>query len=166
MNRMRRIFGVVAGALLAAAVAAPATRANEQSELTKVTFERPVEIPGHVLEPGTYYFTRAYNGSGPDMNLIEIYSAGDRSTDIFLQTESVLRPKTERNDHTVLTFAKEAKGEPLTLVEWFCPGETYGHLFVYTAQKETQIREAAKITLTGTRLGGASVAHASLVSGK
>lgn len=166
MNRMQKIFGVVTGASLALAMAAPVTRANKQSELTKMTFEQPVEIPGHVLAPGTYYFTRAYNGSGPDVNLIEIYSAGDRSTDIFLQTESVLRPETERNDQTVLTFAKEAKDAPLTLIDWFYPGETHGHVFVYTPLKEMQIRESAKIVLAGTRLGSAPVAHASLAGGE
>lgn len=166
MNRMQKIFGLVAGAALAMAVAAPVTRASEQTELTKMIFEQPVEIPGHILAPGTYYFTRADNGNDPDLNLIEIYSAGDRSTDIFLQTESVTRPVMETNDHTVLTFATEAKDAPLTLMDWFYPGETYGHMFVYTPQKEMQIRESAKITLAATRLGSAPVLHASWVSGE
>lgn len=166
MNRIQKIFGVMAGAALATAVAAPVTRASEQTELTKMTFDQPVEIPGHVLAPGTYYFTRIDDGNDPDVNLIEIYSAGDRSTDIIVQTASVTRPETETNDHTVLTFATESKDAPLTLVDWFYPGETYGHMFVYSSQKEMQIRESAKITLAATRLGSAAVVQASWVSGE
>jgi hypothetical protein len=162
MISLQKILGIVAGASLAFAVAAPVSRASEQTELTKMTFQSPVEIPGHVLSPGTYYFTRIDNGNDPDINLLEIYSADNHSNAIFVQTETVDRQIPA--DHTVLTFAPGSKHAPAALIDWFYPGELTGHMFVYSPQKEMQIEESKEFTLAASPSGATPVLHASWVN--
>jgi hypothetical protein len=159
MINLQKILGIVAGASLAFAIAAPVSRASEQSELTKVTFRDAVRIPGHVLAPGSYYFTRIDNGNDPDINLLEISSVGSDSTRIFIQTEPVDREHTSIN--TVLTFAAGSKGMPPALLDWFYPGEQTGHMFVYSQPREKQIEAAKEFTLASSPSGVTPVNHAS-----
>jgi hypothetical protein len=148
--------------LLAFAAAAPPAHASERTELTKMTFQTPVEIPGHVLSPGTYYFTRIDDGNDPNVNLLEIYNANDQANAIFVQTETVDRESPA--DHTVLTFATGSKHTPAALIDWFYPGELTGHMFVYSPQREMQIEESKEFTLAASPSGTTPVLHASWVN--
>jgi hypothetical protein len=59
---------------------------------TKLTFSEPVEIPGRVLDAGTYWFTLADSHS--DRNIIKIWNA-DRTqlvTSVIAIPDYLLQP--------------------------------------------------------------------------
>ena len=69
----------ILGLLLALAFILPAAaRADEYNQATQLTFSQPVQIPGHVLPAGTYWFVLADSSIG-DRNIIHIFNS-DRST--------------------------------------------------------------------------------------
>lgn len=100
----RRIGRIVFGALLLVAGMWSLVRAGEMSEFTKMTFQRPVRIPGHVLPSGSYYFTRLDDGNDPNVNLIQVFDSDKKPLNVILQTITVQRecPRVR----TVLTFAE------------------------------------------------------------
>ena len=51
---------------------APRMNADAWDQLTKLTFSEPVEIPGQVLPPGTYWFKLLDSQS--DRNIVQIYN--------------------------------------------------------------------------------------------
>lgn len=160
--KIGKIAGLLAVALLATAGMAPLARAGQQSQLTKMTFFEPVEIPGFVLTPGTYYFSRIDNGNDPNVNLIQIYNFADQPMDIFLQTVPVDRSSI--SGRTVLTFAKTSRGTPIRLVDWFYPGSLTGYQFIYSPRLERQIDESEQITVAANKRGDSPVYNASWVS--
>jgi hypothetical protein len=66
------LFTLCLALLFAAAVSSKA-RADEWDHATKLTFSEPVEIPGRVLDAGTYWFTLADSQS--DRNIVQIWNA-------------------------------------------------------------------------------------------
>ena len=128
----RKCF-ITLGLLLAFGVTLPSARADENDQATKLTFDQPVQIPGHVLSAGTYWFMLANNQIS--RNIVRIYNS-DRSmllaTVLTINTESLTT-----TDKSAITFAEREPMQPQTLVSWFYPGEATGHQFVYS-NKETQ----------------------------
>src|ERR1700745_346956 len=71
----RTFAGVIAGLLFAVGGAVSQAHGSEMDEGTTITFAQPVEIPGQVLGPGSYYFVRVDSGNSPDVNLIQIFNS-------------------------------------------------------------------------------------------
>jgi hypothetical protein len=108
-------------------------------ESTTITFNKPVQIPGHLLKAGSYLFVRFDDGNGPNVNLIQVFN-GDRSQLIAtIQTVSVERQNVSGD--TVLTLADESNGQTPVLVDWFYPGSLEGHEFVYSGRQEREVRD-------------------------
>jgi hypothetical protein len=154
---MRILAGTVLGVLLTMAGMAPAVRADQMSELTKVTFQQPVRIPGRVLLAGTYYFTRLDNGTDPNVNVIQIYNRDRKSLNVILLTMTVERENARAR--TVLTFAEVRKGRPPALVDWFYPGKLEGHEFLYSTGREERIERAEKIIVASNGRGETVIQH-------
>ena len=105
-----------------------AAKADEWSRATSLTFNKPVEIPGMVLGPGTYVFKLL--DSPADRNVVQIFNAGRKiiSTKTFLPFRPIGPNPT---DKTVITFEERAEGSPEAIKEWFYPGDIDGLEFVY-----------------------------------
>ncbi|HYL62830.1 MAG TPA: hypothetical protein VE077_09425 [Candidatus Methylomirabilis sp.] len=58
--------------LLLGAMLSPSARADEWNKKTVVTFNEPVEVPGHALPAGTYVFTLA---DSTDRHIVQIWNA-------------------------------------------------------------------------------------------
>jgi len=104
-----------------------AAMADEADQATKLTFSEPVEVPGHVLEAGTYWFTLL--DTSADRNIVQIWN-GDRSklvATIFAVSDYRYRP----TGKTVINFAERPADQPEAIEAWFYPGESFGHEFVY-----------------------------------
>ncbi|MFZ0879749.1 MAG: hypothetical protein WA002_09645 [Candidatus Acidiferrales bacterium] len=136
---VRRLAGVIAGAFLAVALVVPIANAGEGDDATTVTFQQPVRIPGHVLAPGTYYFTCIDDGQDADTNLILVYN-GDRTRFIGI-VETLPVERQYASDRTVLTLAEGTKGHPPALVDWFYPGSLEGRQFLYSPRRESRIEQ-------------------------
>jgi len=114
-------------------------KADEANQATKITFSNPVEIPGMVLESGTYWFTILRDD--PNQNVIQVWnSTRQHLLDTVL---SVPDYRTPTPRHTIIKFEERASNSPEALRAWFYPGQNYGHAFVYS---ETEARNLAKRT--------------------
>ena len=117
-----------------AALFAPAARADEWNKQTVMTFNAPFEIPGKVLQAGTYVFRLADNSASRDV--VQIFTEDQQHlvTTILAIPDSRLEPA----DGTVVTFQERPSGSPEALQSWFYPGETDGLRFVYP-KSESQV---------------------------
>jgi uncharacterized surface anchored protein len=101
--------------------------ADEADQATKMTFSEPVEVPGHVLAAGTYWFTLMDRSA--DRNIVQIWNA-DRShlvATIFAISDYRYRP----TGKTAINFEERPADQPEAIEAWFYPGENFGHAFVY-----------------------------------
>ncbi len=152
---MLKFAGKLALILLVTAGMSPFARTDEMSELTKMTFQHRVQLPGLVLPPGSYYFTRIDDGNDSDVNLIRVFSSDKKQLDIILQTVSVERE--HPRGRTALTFAERPDGRPPVLIDWFYPGSLEGHQFLYSARREGQIENSERITVLANDSGDVAI---------
>jgi hypothetical protein len=119
----------------------PGAQADEINQATTLTFSQSVDIPGHVLGPGTYTFVLV---DGSDREIVRVLSE-DRKLVATLQTIPVQRPKTSNNPSVVL--AEQEPTAPEALVAWFYPASTQGHQFIYEKAKERELASAKRDTI-------------------
>ena len=149
---MRTFAGVVAGLLFAVGGFALQAHGSEMDEGTMITFAQPVEIPGQVLGPGTYYFVRIDHGNSPNVNLIQIFNRDHTQVIATIQTVTAER-RLDTSGKTVLTFAETAKDAPLALRYWFYPGSLEGHEFLFPKREERHVQEAKQIAVAADENG-------------
>ena len=142
-----KILNIIFAIILVSGVAAPFARADETDQRTKLTFDRPVEIPGQVLPAGTYWFELDRNSS--NRNIVRIYSSDGKT---LLATElAISRERLQETDGTALRFA-ERDAAP-ALISWFYPGELIGHEFIYPKTEEREFAQEKQQTVLVTPAG-------------
>ncbi len=111
---------------------APLVKADMWDKRTVVTFHQPVEIPQHVLIPGTYV-----------MKLVDLDSHRDIVQFLNKKENQVIAtvfaiPAYEPNvvhDRTYFTYEERAANSPQAIKTWFYPGDPWGEEFIYGAAK-------------------------------
>ncbi len=129
---------IITGLALAAStlIATPAVCADEK---TVVTFGIPIEVPGQVLQPGTYVFKVADQQSNP--NVVEVYNRDqDHLYGTFLTIPDYRLPAARIN--LIVAFAERSEGRPEAVWAWFLPGEDYGREFVYPKSRAMGLAKA------------------------
>src|SRR5678809_1811054 len=101
---------------------APAALADQWNKETVLKFDQPVQVPGRVLEPGTYVFKLLDNDS--QRTIVEIYTA-DRMQ-LLTMVMAVPAYRLDPPDKTIITFSERPGGAPEALHHWFYPGDTSG----------------------------------------
>jgi hypothetical protein len=122
MTQLAKYFVFSAAAALVSLVALPVF-AQSPGDI-KVTTTTEVAVPGHLLEPGTYWFRRAmaddpsvYKIVGDDGRLIEF-------------VEVVPTERTGRTDTEVDVSVPDAAGVRV-MQAWYGPGDPSGYELVY-----------------------------------
>ena len=133
---------ITLGLALASVIVLPTARADECDQASKLTFNKSVQIPGHVLPAGTYWFMLANINS---RNVVQVFSS-DRST-LYATLLTIDADRPETTDKTAITFAERGM-EPETIVFWFYPGSSYGHQFLYSKPEEQELARAKQRTVT------------------
>jgi hypothetical protein len=149
---MRAFAGVVAGLLFVVGGVALQAHGSEMDEGTRITFAQPIEIPGQVLGPGTYYFVRIDHGNSPDVNLIQIFNSDQTKVIATIHTVTAER-RLDTSGKTVLTFAETGKDAPLALRYWFYPGSLEGHEFLFPKREARHVEEAKQIAVAADENG-------------
>ena len=106
----------------------PFAAADEADQKTVVTFSGPVEVPGQVLQAGTYVFKLADSESGND--IVQVYSANEKH--LYGSFLSIPEQRAEPTGSAVVTFEEKKAGAPEAVKAWFYPGEDVGHEFIYS----------------------------------
>jgi hypothetical protein len=144
MSTRRTAVSTFLALVFALAMAAPALRADDMDQMTRLTFDQSVQLPGNVvLQPGTYWFK--VDKSDISRKTVEVFDA-NWSPITVLVTESTLRPQ-PTTSKTVLKFAEGGANQPYTLVDWFYADNPFGHEFEYSQSIQSQIHEEKIITV-------------------
>jgi hypothetical protein len=116
-------------------------RADEYDKETTLTFNEPVEIPGHVLQAGSYVFKLADGES--NRNIVQVFTHDQKNliATVLALPDSRLEPA----DNTIVTFEERPSGSPEAVHSWFYPGDTEGFEFAYPDSEE---RLAAKSSVS------------------
>jgi len=139
MKRFSLLYlGALTGALVC--LAPPASKADEHDKKTVVTIDQRTEVPGIVLEPGTYVI-KLLNSSS-NRHIAEIMS--ERMDHLYALTFTVAAEKVTPTGKPVLTFYEGSNGRPPALRKWFWPGDTIGQEFVYPKDQAARIAAATK----------------------
>jgi hypothetical protein len=129
MNIRFKALWLGASLALMGSMVAPAI-ADEWNKETKLEFNKPVQVPGKVLEAGKYVFKLADSDS--DRNIVQIYSedaSGDQkfvTTILAIPAYRVVTP-----DQPIVQFEEGPAGSPEAIHSWFYPGDNAGWAFVY-----------------------------------
>jgi len=97
--------------------------ASETNELTKITFNTPVQLPDRVLPAGTYTFQVAGNGDNPD--LVQIFNA--EGTALLATFETASAERTRVTSHTSAGCQRTGSPGQVVLSRQF--NRTRVHLF-------------------------------------
>jgi hypothetical protein len=138
------------GVFLALILLMPAARASENDQMTQLTFNQPIQIPGAVLPAGTYWFAVADRIE--DHDIVHVYNADRSEVLATLLTRPTTRTITTNS--TELTLAEQSQGAPHALISWFYSGRTTGHDFIYPSQMQQGLDEERTITVFGQNRNG------------
>ncbi len=135
MNKVRIILFVCIGVLGAMLVQA---KADEWNQKTVFTFNEPVEIPGQVLDRGTYTFKLM--DSMADRDVVGVYNKDETHCyGMFLVIpDERLKPTAK----PIITFEERAADSPEAVRAWFYPGDDFGNEFVYPKVKAVELAKA------------------------
>jgi hypothetical protein len=118
----------------------PPMNADESDQKTIFTFSGPVEIPGQVLNAGTYVFKLAE--SQPDRNLVQVFNKDE--THLYGTFLAIPDFRLKPRGKPIITFDERAAGSPEAVKAWFYPGDNYGHELVYPKPKAIELARANK----------------------
>jgi hypothetical protein len=122
-----KVFPIVLCAVFVCATLVPGARASQWDKKTIVTFTEAIEIPGQVLEPGTYVF-KLFDSSS-NRNIVQVWNEDE---DHLLATIlAIADEQPQANDKSVFYLDPTSGGPGLALRAWFYAGEKSGQQFVY-----------------------------------
>jgi hypothetical protein len=134
-----KITSAALGAALAAVMMVPAAHASIANQMSKLTFNRAVQLPGHeILPAGTYWFKIVNTKALP--NSVMIYNKSRTQVEATELTEPAYRAKSQGKTEVTLAGTNNSNRPPM-LVKWFYPGTDYGHQFLYSQRTERRIEE-------------------------
>ena len=136
MSKLNVMLGMVMAAGLFFNFAAHADEADQE---TTLKFSTPVEIPGEVLQTGTYMFKLLDLEYGSDQNVVQIFNAG--GTKLYATLMTVPTYRQEATGNTTVILAEQGSGQPDALTKWYYPGDETGHQFLYPTHEEKQLAQ-------------------------
>lgn len=134
MNKYR-LFAIIFCCVLSCAVLLPAARADEWNQKTEMSFSQPVEIPGRVLAPGTYWFVLLRTDS--DRNIVQVFS--EDWSYLYATLQTIPTDRMQATDKTEIKFAERPYDKPEALLKWYYPGRLSGHEFLYSRKQEKEL---------------------------
>ena len=94
-----------------------------------VTFDRPVEVPGTVLPPGTYVFKSLDNNE-----LVQVFSADQKHLFATVVVIPEDRPAEDANIDSFVQLTKTRADAPQEVQGFFLAGRSTGFQFLYPIQ--------------------------------
>ena len=132
--RSLKIFPVALFAVLLCGTLVPGARATEWDKKTIVTFSNTVEIPGQVLQPGTYVFKLL--DSSVDRNIVQVWNQDEDQLVATVLAISDERPVA--SDKGVFNLEQFSTDSAPAVRSWFYAGEKSGRRFVYPQYPTTE----------------------------
>jgi hypothetical protein len=115
--------------LLGLSTVAPTGAASNVTHVAYLTFSRPVQLPGVVLNAGTYIFEQP-NPLGA-WDFVRVSSRDRKTVYLTAYTRRVERPRGVPADQMV-SFGESRSNTPRPIVAWWPIDQSLGHQFVYS----------------------------------
>jgi len=138
MNNIRFTTALFAATIGLVAVA-PKASADEWDKKTKVTISEPMEVPGAVLQPGTYVFKLVDSQS--DRHIVQIQN--EREDHTYATILAVPNYRIQQTGKSIFSFWETPAGQPKALRAWFYPADNFGQEFMYPKTRVTEINQLA-----------------------
>ena len=132
--RILKISPIALFAVLLCGTLVPRATASESDKKTIVTFSNAVEIPGQVLQPGTYIFKLLDSSS--NRNIVQVWNEDEDQLLATILAISDERP--QPSDKSVFNLEQFSTDSTPALRSWFYPGEKTGRGFVYPQYPTTE----------------------------
>jgi hypothetical protein len=128
--RVSGLIGVTAtfGWALLLGASSPLKAETLSDNRAMVTFDRPVEVPGKVLPPGSYVFKSLDNSE-----LVQVFSADEKQLFATVAVVPEDRPAQDLNDDCFVQLTRTRADAPQEVQGYFLPGRLTGFQFVYPA---------------------------------
>jgi hypothetical protein len=157
MNQIRNFEIALSFAAALAFITAPA-RSDTWDKKTTVKFSQTIEVPGAVLQPGTYV-----------MKLVDLSSQrhvvqfmNERENRVYAAAMAIPAYRDRVTDYTVIGFYEAPAGKPEAMKNWFYPGDNYGQEFLYPKGRGgTRLAAATTTAPADTSLNSSSETNAS-----
>ena len=107
---------------------------DKKSTLTTAT---PIEVPGAILDPGTYVVKLVETQN--NRNVVTITSVDEKK--IFATTICTPHVAAEDPRHTTFMFYSTPEGANKVLRTWYAPNDRYGQDFVYPPDRAAALRQ-------------------------
>ena len=144
-----RVFKVISGAIVLAAVLSPAAMAQDSAEarrLTLLTFSAPVQLPGVTLPAGKYRFEMAdINNAAHTVRVLN--QDGTKVLGTFSTIPTTMPARDLRDTDTLVMFAERPAGQPQAAKEWYYPQRSIGEEFVYPKAQALALAAANHTTV-------------------
>lgn len=137
---------------------AASAQADAWNKKTILKFNQPVEVPGHVLTPGTYVFQLA--DSTADRNVVQIFSEDKKGMDHLVTTTMAIPDyRVATPEKAQVTFEERRSNTPEAVHSWFYPGDNYGWQFLYPKGQTLQVAANTPPAAPVTRAAKAAVSR-------
>jgi hypothetical protein len=139
-----RALKMLGGAMVLAAVLAPAVQAQDAAEvrrLTILTFSAPVQLPGLTLPAGKYRFEMAdINNAAHVVRVLN--EDGSKVLGMFSTIPTTIPTRDLRDTDTLVMWAERPAGQPQAAKEWYYPQRSIGEEFIYPKAQALAIAAA------------------------
>jgi hypothetical protein len=130
---MQRCLTLTIALLLGLPVTGLAAQENWLRD-TRMTVQEPIQIPGAILEPGTYLIRMAQT---TDRHVVEFWT--ENREELVMTTFSVGEIMDNYADDVMLRFEERPAHEPVRLDVWFYPGYMTGLQFLYDEDAQNEV---------------------------
>lgn len=149
-----RVCKAVLGVAALVALLAPNAHADEWNKRTYLTFSGPVQIPGAVLQAGSYTFEIANPDTTRHVIRVSEKDSG-KHIGLFM---TIPNTRLDPPSDNLIMFSERPAGQPQAIHVWFYPGERTGEEFVYPKNQAMAIAKATHKGVLATEGGGVTTA--------
>ena len=128
-----KLFSLAASAALGTALLvgiASTAKAESPMDRAVVTFDRPVEVPGRVLPPGSYVFKSIGNDE-----LVQVFSADQKHLFATVTVVPQDRPANDTDNQCHVDLGKVRADAPQEVEGFFLSGRATGFQFIYPTHR-------------------------------
>jgi hypothetical protein len=136
-----RMLTIALSVMMGGLVLSPAGNASEWDKKTILTFRDQVQVPGAVLDPGTYVIRRTNPGGNPD--IVSFMSKDEMH--VYATAKAIPTERPNPADRPMVTFAETRTGQPEALKKWYYPGDLTGEEFIYPKNQGVLMSSAREL---------------------
>ena len=137
-----KFFGLISLTLLVAVI----SWADGWDKKTILTVNEAIQVPGAVLQPGTYVMKLVDSLS--DRHIVRI--TNEREDEVITTILAIPNYRLKPTDNSQFQFWETPAGNPKAMRAWFYPGDNFGQEFAYPKGMSAKIAEYTQVDVPST----------------